>query len=210
MNSVSWMIYLVGQCRVNNELLASFLEAKIGAKCIDKETIEDVFAKGGQEADKPKLLLLDCFANDHARLLLEVESCYSDLGTSDLMTVFNLIRGLQIEEELVARGVRGIFYANGRPDQLQKGVPGLLGGKVWISRKILASFIPDTAEARRLPANETSVLSKREIEIMNLIERGAMNVKIGEKLYISRHTVKSDLYNIYKKIIVTNRLEAAL
>jgi LuxR family transcriptional regulator of csgAB operon len=210
MNSVSWTIYVIGSCVVTNELLASFLEAKIGTKCVAKKTIDDVFKLDDQETNKLKLVLLDCFAKDHERLFLEVESCYSDLGTSELIAVFNLIRGLQIEEELVARGVRGIFYANDWPDQLQKGVLGLLEGKVWISRKILANFIPDTAEARRLPANETSVLSKREIEILNLIARGAMNAEIGEKLYISRHTVKSHLYNIYKKIRVTNRLEAAL
>jgi len=209
-NQVSWTIYIVGPCRVNNELLASFLEAKTGTKCVAKATIEDVVCVDGQETDKPKLVLLDCFAKDHERLFLEVESCYCDLGTSDLMAVFNLIRGLRIEEELVRRGVRGIFYANDLPDQLQKGVLGLLESKLWISREVLSRFIPETKEAKGLPAKETSILSQREIEIMNLIARGATNTEIGEKLYISRHTVKTHLYNIYKKIKVTNRLEAAL
>jgi len=126
------------------------------------------------------------------------------------MAVFNLIRGLRIEEELVIRGTRGIFYADDPPQHLQKGVLGLLEGEIWISREILSRFIPETKEARGLPAKETSILSQREIEIINLIGRGAHNTEIAEKLYISRHTVKTHLYNIYKKIKVTNRLEAAL
>ena len=210
MNSVSWTIYVIGPCRVNNELLASFLEAENGAKCLVKGTVEDVVGVDDQETDKPKLVLLDCFAKDPERLFLEVESCYGGLGSADLMAVFNLIRGLRIEEELVTRGVRGIFYANDLPDHLQKGVLGLLEGKIWISREIMSRFIPETREAKRLSANEGSVLSKREVEILNLVSRGAMNTEIGEELYISRHTVKSHLYSIYKKIKVANRLEAAL
>ena len=210
MNSVSWTIYVVGPCRVNNELLASFLEAENGAKCVAKKTTDDVVGVDGQETAKPKLVLLDCFAQDPERLFLEVESCYRGLGNSDLMAVFNLIRGLRIEEELVTRGVRGIFYANDLPDHVQKGIHGLLEGDIWISREIMSRFIPETGEAKRLSANEGSVLSKREIVIVNLVSQGAMNKEIGEKLFISRHTVKSHLYNIYKKIKVTNRLEAAL
>jgi LuxR family transcriptional regulator of csgAB operon len=209
-NSVSWNIYVVGPCRVNNELLASFLEAENGGKCVAKKTIDDVVGVDGRETAIPKLVLLDCFAKDPERLFLEVESCYRGLGTSDLMAVFNLIRGLRIEQELVTRGVRGIFYANDLPDHFQKGVHGLLEGDIWISREIMSKFIPEIGEAKRLSANEASVLSEREIEILNLVARGAMNTEIGEKLFISRHTVKSHLYNIYKKIKVTNRLEAAL
>ncbi len=121
-----------------------------------------------------------------------------------------MIRGLRIEEELVIRGVKGIFYANDHPGNLDKGIRALLKGEIWISREILSKFIPEIENAKVLSGNETSVLSGREIEIVNLVARGAMNMEIGEKLYISRHTVKTHLYNIYKKIKVTNRLEAAL
>ena len=124
--------------------------------------------------------------------------------------VFNLIIGLRIEEELVIRGIRGIFYVNDQTNHVARGVRALLGGEMWISREIMSRFIPETREARRLSATETSVLSERKIEILNLVARGAINTEIGEELYISRHTVKSHLYSIYKKIKVTNRLEAAL
>ena len=210
MNLVSWTIYIVGPCRVNNELLASFLEAKVEEKCVTKGTIVDVIDSSEQETDNPKLVLLDCFAKDPERLFLEVESCRRDICNPGLVAVFNLIRGLKIEEELVTGGIRGIFYANDQPNHLERGVRALLEGEIWISREIMSRFIPEAEKAKSLSANEMSVLSGREIEIVNLVARGAMNTEIGEKLYISRHTVKSHLYNIYKKIKVTNRLEAAL
>ena len=49
MNPVSWTIYVVGPCRVNNELLASFLEAEIGSKCVAKETVDAVVDLDDQE-----------------------------------------------------------------------------------------------------------------------------------------------------------------
>jgi LuxR family transcriptional regulator of csgAB operon len=207
---MAWTIYVVGPCRVNNELLASFLEAKVEAKCVTKGTIDDVLDLSGQGTDTPRLVLLDCFAKDPERLFLEVESCHRDISQPALVAVFNLIRGLQIEEELVIRGIRGIFYANDNPGHLVRGVRALLEGETWISREIMWKFIPEIEEASRLSANKTSVLSQREAEILGLVAEGAMNTEIAQTLHISRHTVKSHLYNIYKKIKVTNRLEAAL
>ena len=195
---------------MNNELLASFLEAKVEVKCVSKGTIVDVIDSSGQETDNPKLVLLDCFAKDPERLFLELESCRRDISSPALVAVFNLIRGLKIEKELVGRGIRGIFYAHDHPDHLKRGVQALLEGEIWISREVMSKFIPETGEAKRLSANETSVLSNREIEILGLVAKGEMNTEIAETLFISRHTVKSHLYNIYKKIKVTNRLEAAL
>ena len=207
---MAWTIYIVGPCRVNNELLASFLEAKVEEKCVTKGTIVDVIDSSGQETDNPKLVLLDCFAKDPERLFLEVESFRRDICNPGLVAVFNLIRGLKIEEERVIGGIRGIFYANDQPGHLERGVRALLKGEIWISREIMSKFIPESEAARRLSANETSVLSGRESEILGLVAQGAMNTEIAKTLYISRHTVKSHLYNIYKKINVTNRLEAAL
>ena len=207
---MAWMIYVVGPCRVNNELLASFLEAKVEVKCVSKGTIVDVIDSSGQETDNPKLVLLDCFAKDPERLFVEVESCRRDICNPGLVAVFNLIRGLKIEKELVTGGIRGIFYANDQPNNLERGVRALLEGEIWISREVMSKFIPEAEKAKRLSANETSVLSGREVEILGLVAEGSMNTEIAETLFISRHTVKSHLYNIYKKIKVTNRLEAAI
>lgn len=48
-------------------------------------------------------------------------------------------------------------------------------------------------------------LTKRELEIINLIDKGYSNKDISEKLFISSHTVKTHIMNIFKKADVTSR-----
>lgn len=50
-------------------------------------------------------------------------------------------------------------------------------------------------------------LTERELEILKLAYGGLTNPEIGEELFISRHTVKRHLHNIYEKMNVSTRLE---
>jgi DNA-binding CsgD family transcriptional regulator len=57
---------------------------------------------------------------------------------------------------------------------------------------------------------DNSKLSEREIEILRLVAKGASNKEIGLLLHITTNTVKVHLQNIFKKINVSSRTEAAL
>ncbi len=50
-------------------------------------------------------------------------------------------------------------------------------------------------------------ITEREYEIIQLILAGNSNQVIGEQLYISPHTVRNHIYNIYKKMGFKNRYE---
>jgi DNA-binding NarL/FixJ family response regulator len=52
-------------------------------------------------------------------------------------------------------------------------------------------------------------LTKREIEILRAVAQGLSNQEIGEKLWVTEQTVKFHLTNIYRKLEVENRTEAA-
>ncbi|MFQ5717316.1 MAG: PAS domain S-box protein, partial [Nitrospinales bacterium] len=53
-------------------------------------------------------------------------------------------------------------------------------------------------------------LTSREKEILLHVASGAANQEIADQLYISLHTVKTHIYNIFRKIGVDGRLQAAL
>ena len=53
-------------------------------------------------------------------------------------------------------------------------------------------------------------LSKRELEVAKLISEGFSNKQIAEELFISKHTVKSILENIFLKLDIHNRVLLAI
>lgn len=64
----------------------------------------------------------------------------------------------------------------------------------------------DELEHHRLLLNE---LSERELEVLKLVASGKSNSQISKELYITVNTVRFHLANIYQKLNVSNRTEAA-
>jgi LuxR family transcriptional regulator, maltose regulon positive regulatory protein len=60
------------------------------------------------------------------------------------------------------------------------------------------------------PEPETGPLSERELEVLQWLASGAPNREIGRRLYITESTVKRHVYNIFGKLNVHNRTQAAL
>jgi DNA-binding NarL/FixJ family response regulator len=62
-------------------------------------------------------------------------------------------------------------------------------------------------EPETLPASRA--LSGRERQVLKLVAAGATNREIGAELHLSPHTVKDYTSDLYRKLRVRNRLEAA-
>ncbi|ACE89067.1 helix-turn-helix transcriptional regulator [Rhizobium phaseoli] len=63
--------------------------------------------------------------------------------------------------------------------------------------------------ALKLRRDSISALTTREVQILDLICKGTQNKIIADKLHLSENTVKVHVRNIYKKMNVRNRTEAA-
>ena len=91
----------------------------------------------------------------------------------------------------------------------------ILNGELWVSRDVLSKYVLEdrdyypSYDMKSIKRAEQK-LTKREQEILAMVSVGARNDEIADSLCISRHTVKTHLYNVFKKIHVADRLQAAL
>jgi DNA-binding NarL/FixJ family response regulator len=52
-------------------------------------------------------------------------------------------------------------------------------------------------------------LTRRELDVLHLVANGEPSRVVADELHLSEATVKRHLYNIYRKLEVRNRVEAA-
>jgi len=62
----------------------------------------------------------------------------------------------------------------------------------------------------RTASKKNNILSDRELEVLRLIAKGLLNKEIAKTLYISEKTVKNHVSNIFKKLKVSDRTQAAV
>jgi len=202
-------VHIIGPLKFQNKLMAWYLQENTGLVCACSKNLDtETFSTPPDE--KIGLILLDCLGNDLTSLWSTIRSFF-DSGTKGYyIAIFNMPAGQPFGNDLVKKGVRGVFYNNDPLPNLAKGVPAILNGELWYSRKDLMKCLLDSNEDGEFALESRGLLTSREKEILVLIASGISNTQIADKLNISRNTVKTHLYNIYNKIKVPNRLQAAL
>ena len=86
-------------------------------------------------------------------------------------------------------------------------------GDVYVPPTLAASLLRELTSALSLsrhPASPLDALTEREEQILEGVATGLSNKAIGQQLYLSEQTVKHYVTNIFQKLHVHNRVEAAL
>ena len=204
-------VYIIGPLRVQNELFSSFLKKSTGLEYKYYPKIALIPSFDTHEGQS-YLVLLDCFANNSSNLLASLAAISQPRIDSVLIALFNLHphEREKIEKEAFRRGVRGVFSMNESLDLLSKGIQAIINGELWFSRQTMSKCLMDSQHTLRQPNETEPAITRREREILYMIVSGRTNSEIANELYISPHTVKTHIYNLYRKIEVPNRLTAAL
>ncbi len=208
-------VYVVGPNQLQNSLMASFLSESTGAECLAVESLAQVPKQDdddGNGGDHKRLVLWDCLGKDAESCLVDYDIEGSDVISNGLSALFNVSQGLGIEEKAIPYGAEGFFYEEDLAENLVKGVRAIFSGELWVSRKVLADYMRKTNGRNHVHKTRKRIpeLTRRETEVLTMVASGARNAEIASKLFISHHTVRTHLFNIYKKIGVPNRFQAIL
>jgi LuxR family transcriptional regulator of csgAB operon len=202
-------IYLIGASTLQNCLLADCIQDEVGVTCLPNNDISCPTRKE-DDNNAGSIVLMDCQGKDGTQILTELKSFSNNNSSKHRIVLFNVDDDLGDEEEYVWEGVQGLFYLQDPIEHFLKGIRALLQGELWLSRTLMSKCIRHGKLGLGPSEAKKAVLTKRQAEILALVAVGHSNEEIARKLYISAHTVKTHLYNIFKKINVPNRLQASL
>lgn len=197
--SLDRSVLLVGPASLQNNLLAKLIGERTGYAC----EVRGPERLNGAASRAMTLALLD--ASDGARVRA---LCASGFFAS--IALINVDAGLALEDLIAYPGVKGVFDADISQEQLVKGIQAIFEGEYWLTRRVLWAHLERT---RKLPDPLVSpvagVLTRKEIETLRLLASGNSTDDIAAALKVSPHTVKTHIYNLFRKIHVSNRLQAA-
>lgn len=202
-------VIVIGKDNLNNSLLASYIEKDTSypTSIVNFTNQPSVNQESLYSAD---LILIDCNSWDEEKIETLLHQYPFSLTEAEHthMALFNITQQHNAEHYAQHNIVKGLFPEDISRKQLIAGIKSIFNGELWLSRKLLSKIL---INSRKNPQseNEDFGLTRRETEIIKLIADGARNNDIADSLCLSAHTVKTHIYHIYKKLNVSNRMQAA-
>ena len=171
-------------------------EANDGDECLEK-----------LKRSKPDVLLLDINMpkKNGIEVLEEIKRQKINIKVL-ILTVHNEVEYLL---KAVDIGVDGYILKDSESAELKKAINAVMNGESYIQPKLIPA-LNNRLVARDVDKEKLESLTKREIEVLILVANGMFNKEIAIKLNISERTVKNHISNIFKKLDVSDRTQAAV
>ena len=156
---------------------------------------------------KPDVLLLDINMpkKNGLEVLKSLKSRRSKLKVL-VLTVHNETEYLM---KAVDIGVNGYVLKDSESAELKKAIFTVADGKTYIQPSLIPALNAKMIETNK-DAEKIKSLTKRELDVLKLLAVGMFNKEVGKRLEISERTVKNHVSNIFKKLGVTDRTQAAV
>ena len=124
-----------------------------------------------------------------------------------ILTIHNEVEYLMRAVEI---GVDGYVLKDSDSSVLKKAIFSVNRGEIFIQPELIPLLKARMEQKNCLSSKSVESLTKREIEVLKLLAEGLFNKEIAYMLAISEKTVKNHVSNIFKKINVSDRTQAAV
>lgn len=116
--------------------------------------------------------------------------------------------------ELIRAGVNGYLLKDSDSVEIVKAIRSIYKGESmihpYIAKKILRAFSQNEEKRKEEKSRSPHQLSAREIDVLQRVATGKTNKEIAGDLTLSEKTVKNHVRNIFHKMEVFDRTEAAI
>ncbi len=171
-------------------------EASDGEECLEK------LAKS-----RPEVLLLDINMPKKNGIDVLQEIKKKNINVKVLiLTVHNEVEYLM---KAVDIGVDGYILKDAELSELKKAINSVRDGENYIQPNLIPA-LNNKLVSRDMDKDKIDSLTKRELEVLIQVANGMFNKEIAISLDISERTVKNHISNIFKKIDVSDRTQAAV
>jgi DNA-binding NarL/FixJ family response regulator len=161
---------------------------------VDAEALADKI-----ERARPDLVLLDPLIEAHDGRSSILERIQAAGLRTKVVALVSKVDGA-VTRALVRYGVRGVILRSAPSVDAISVLRQVADGQV---------VFPSSVMTHLARPDEVAQLSGRQREVLELLAVGASNSEIAGRLYISSNTVKFHLREIYVRLGVRNRVEAA-
>lgn len=123
-----------------------------------------------------------------------------------ILTVHNEVEYLLKAVEI---GVDGYLLKDSESSELKKAILAVLNEESYIQPNLIPALNARLV-AKDVDKEKINSLTRRELEVLIQVANGMFNKEIATSLNISERTVKNHISNIFKKIDVADRTQAAV
>lgn len=171
-------------------------EANDGEECLEK-----------LEKSKPEVLLLDI--NMPKKNGVEVLQEIKRKGINVKVLILTVHNEVEYLLKAVDIGVDGYLLKDSDLSELKKAINAVYNGENYIQPNLVPA-LNNRLVSRDVDKDKIDSLTKRELEVLIQVANGMFNKEIATSLNISERTVKNHMSNIFKKIDVNDRTQAAV
>ena len=203
-------VMLVDDHAVVLEGLIRILEKQGGIKIVSvARSAEEAMEKIGRFPPDVIIVDIQLPGMNGIELIRRLKSDYPQIEAITL-TVFD---DEQFAKQAIKAGAIGYVIKDAAKAELVEAVRAAARGESLISTSVARKLIEEISEPagkKRKKEEGFEALSQREVDVIKLMARGYNNRQIADILFISEHTVKVHIRNIFRKIGVADRTNAVL